>query len=376
MPPPPLFAHTIVSSAPARRAASRPPMSCRSASSPVSRKVGPPVPIAAPSADDAVPSIPFAPRFDRKRSRFAARRHERLHVADRHRGGDPDRRVVGRRLDGRHPGARLEVVGRGGQRPRHEVVGAAPLAEPFLVRLRDCAIAAHSGPGAACTIVSAVGSARATSRAGRPRAVPSPRATRAAASTWACRRSAARAPAGAPPPTRRCAAARRSARSRASGRAGPQRRPDSGSASTGQPVAAASAATGSAGVPAPHTIAPRFVPDIRAAIGAASGGSDAGVYTWTHGPPSGRPSQSEGSSSSRTGASGSRSGKLRCTTPGRPPRAVCQARQPSARWWMAESRPADGCPPPRTTWRTSRTASPGRSPGRRRCRAARAAGRR
>ena len=48
-----------------------------------------------------------------------------------------------------------------------------------------------------------------------------------------------------------------------------------------------------------------------------------------------RPSQSAASSSSGAGASGSRSGKFRCTGPGRPPRAVHQARQASARWWIA-----------------------------------------
>ncbi len=68
--PPPLFAQTIVSSAPAREAASRPPMSCSTASSPVSSHPRPPAASAAPAADDTTPSIPLAPRFARKRIGF------------------------------------------------------------------------------------------------------------------------------------------------------------------------------------------------------------------------------------------------------------------------------------------------------------------
>ena len=42
MPPPPLFTHTTWMSAPARPAASRPPASCTSATSPISTQVGAP----------------------------------------------------------------------------------------------------------------------------------------------------------------------------------------------------------------------------------------------------------------------------------------------------------------------------------------------
>ena len=67
MPPPPLFTHTTCRSAPARAAASRPPTSCTSATSPISTHVGAPVASAAPAAEATTPSMPLAPRLARKR---------------------------------------------------------------------------------------------------------------------------------------------------------------------------------------------------------------------------------------------------------------------------------------------------------------------
>ena len=58
-------------------------------------------------------------------------------------------------------------------------------------------------------------------------------------------------------------------------------------------------------------------------------GARGGASRLTHGRPPGRPPSSAGSGSDRT--SGSRSGKLRCTGPGRPSSAVQYARQASAR---------------------------------------------
>src|SRR5215218_1162302 len=68
IPPPPLLTHTMCRSAPAREAAIKPPMSCSSAISPISSQVGAPVASAAPAAEETTPSIPLAPRLDRKRS--------------------------------------------------------------------------------------------------------------------------------------------------------------------------------------------------------------------------------------------------------------------------------------------------------------------
>ena len=67
IPPPSLLSKTIVSRRSRRRAASRPPMSCASATSPMSRTTGPRPAAAAPKALDTVPSIPLAPRLQSTR---------------------------------------------------------------------------------------------------------------------------------------------------------------------------------------------------------------------------------------------------------------------------------------------------------------------
>ena len=106
-----------------------------------------------------------------------------------------------------------------------------------------------------------------------------------------------------------------------------------GSASTAQPVSAASRAAGSATSSAtgPHTIAPRGLSAMRSASAWTSVPSGALECAGrrVHGLPSGRPSQSAASKpSSGTGASGSRRPKFRWTGPWA---AVWNARQASAR---------------------------------------------
>ena len=67
IPPPSLLSSTIVSFSPSRAAASSPPMSWASATSPISSTTGPSPAAAAPNADETVPSIPLAPRLESTR---------------------------------------------------------------------------------------------------------------------------------------------------------------------------------------------------------------------------------------------------------------------------------------------------------------------
>ena len=67
MPPPSLLSRTITSGRPSRRAASSPPMSWASATSPISSTVGPGPAAATPNAVETVPSIPLAPRLESTR---------------------------------------------------------------------------------------------------------------------------------------------------------------------------------------------------------------------------------------------------------------------------------------------------------------------
>ncbi len=95
MPPPPLSSSTIVSFSPRRRAASRPPMSCASATSPISSTTGPLARggRAEGRGDGAVDAVGAAVAQHARRVR--AHRPERLDVAHRHRGGDEQRRLRG-----------------------------------------------------------------------------------------------------------------------------------------------------------------------------------------------------------------------------------------------------------------------------------------
>ena len=131
--PPPLFAHTIVSSAPAREAASRPPMSCSTASSPVSSQARPArgERCARGRRHHAVDPVRAAVREEADRVGEAG--EEALDVADRHRRADPHGRCIGQRRRERGPDLRLERVRHVRQRGRDELVGRAPLLEPARV---------------------------------------------------------------------------------------------------------------------------------------------------------------------------------------------------------------------------------------------------
>ena len=151
MPPPPLFTHTTVRSTPARRAASRPPTSWTSATSPVSTNVGRPDPMrrAGRRRHHAVDAVGAAPGEEAQR--LGRCREERLHVADRHRVAEPHERVVRqRRLEGGGDPA-LERLGHGGQRGWHERVGAPPGLDPGAgpASPGSAASASSSGPGGA-----------------------------------------------------------------------------------------------------------------------------------------------------------------------------------------------------------------------------------
>ena len=95
MPPPSLSTSTIVSARPRRLAASSPPRSWASATSPISSATGPSLAAAAPNAAETVPSIPLAPRWASTRGGSARAGHEGLDVAHGHRRGDEQRGVVG-----------------------------------------------------------------------------------------------------------------------------------------------------------------------------------------------------------------------------------------------------------------------------------------
>ena len=86
------------------------------------------VAIAAPSADETTPSIPFAPRLARKRSALRRLREVGLDVADRHRRADPDERLVGQLRLERGEDLALEVVGR--RLDRRPAPSRRPLRQP------------------------------------------------------------------------------------------------------------------------------------------------------------------------------------------------------------------------------------------------------
>ena len=153
-----------------------------------------------------------------------------------------------------------------------------------------------------------------------------PPATGPAPSRPAGARAGARPSACAPRRSRRGGAGRRT---RPPSTGAGSRQPDRGSASTGQPAAAASACTASGSpAPAPATITPRCWS--RPAASASSWSrSSAGrpLTAWYHGRPSGRP----GGRSPASPTSGSRKGRLRWTGPGHGPAASASARDTSDR---------------------------------------------
>ena len=322
IPPPSLLSSTIVSASPSRRAASRPPMSCASATSPISSTTGPSPAAAAPNAVETVPSIPFAPRFASTRGAVVARGDELLDVADRHRGGDEQRRV-GRQPLGelaRPPAARTAHC-----RARRVIAAAARASAPRHDASQPSSTAASAAGRRAASGRGRRSAARrprrgpARRRRGRSRSAPrrGPPATRAAASRSADRRRGARTGAGGRTRSPRRAAAGRSARSRpARGGRRTAGRPAAGSR-RGQRTRPAARASFAVALVAPgddHHASER----VRAARRQTCAGA---VRTSTYGPlvvtAASRPR-----AAARSSTSGSRSGKFRCTGPGGPSTAV------------------------------------------------------
>ena len=126
MPPPSLSISTITSFRPRRDAAISPPMSCASATSPISSTVSPRTGRGHAERGRDRPVDPVRAAVGEHAERRLAGREERLDVADRHRGGDDERRL-GRQQRaelGRH--ARLVQPRRPdhlGDRPRGGPVG-------------------------------------------------------------------------------------------------------------------------------------------------------------------------------------------------------------------------------------------------------------
>src|SRR6266540_22355 len=115
--------------------------------------------------------------------------------------------------------------------------------------------------------------------------------------------------------------------------AGPRRAPDSGSASTGQPAAAANASTAAGRRPAPQptTSSPRWLARTasRSAPISAGAGRRLGRAASVHGAPSGRPGA--GAPASGSGSSGSAKARFRWTGPAGGPIAAAHA-------WLASDR--------------------------------------
>ena len=72
MPPPSLSMTTMRTGVETSRSAARPPRSCSRPRSPVTIVVGRPLAAAAPIPDEIRPSMPLAPRLQRKRTSAAA----------------------------------------------------------------------------------------------------------------------------------------------------------------------------------------------------------------------------------------------------------------------------------------------------------------
>ena len=94
MPPPSLSMTTMRTGVETSRRAARPPMSWSRPRSPVTIVVGRPLAWAAPIPEETRPSMPLAPRLQRKRASVVGRRQEGLLVADRHARGGVDEVAV------------------------------------------------------------------------------------------------------------------------------------------------------------------------------------------------------------------------------------------------------------------------------------------
>ena len=332
---------------------------------------GPGAAAATPNAVETVPSMPFAPRLDEHARRVRAGGEERLDVADRHRGGDDERRL-GRQAHAQLGGdARLAELGpraeHAGDRAGRGAVGRR--STPPASRGRAaCAAAARRAPRA--TARGSAGSSVATAPAGSCHAFsgsnaicsvslaepgeplaqrlggrqvadaqhelgPPRRAERGIAQQRVVVRDRGRAAARA---RRRLGQQRHARRAR---RTRPARRRAAGRAPRGR---RRRAARGRRSELAGERVDERGVRPRRVRPGRV-----------THGRPPARPpppGSSAGSGASST--SGSRSEKFRCTGPGRPSSAVQNARQASWRsqrtrsgvaGWSSTSRNHFAAPP-------------------------------
>ena len=349
IPPPSLSISTITSFAPEREAASSPPTSWASATSPISSTAGPGDAAATPNAVETVPSMPFAPRFDSTRN--GSGRTGKNVSTSRIGIEEATTSVASARQPGarapRPPAARSAPPARRRRRsrppppgrPRCQSSSQARSPPRDLLRQR----LERRSRGSAATTVPTAPAGSCQARLGverRPAARRATPATRAAAWTSAGRRPAARAPARAPPPTRPSAAARRSAPPppgpgarrtagrRAAGarplaRTPPATRPAAGRAPSARPRSPRAAARAAR----PRAREQRVARLARACRGRV-----------THGRPPSRPGAISASGSPpASGTSGSRSAKFRCTGPGRPSTAVQNARQAS---WRSQRRRA------------------------------------
>ena len=181
---------------PARRAASSPPMSCSSASSPISTSAGAPVASAAPAAEATHAVDPVGAAVGEEADPLGRRREEGLDVADRHRGADPDQRALGQaglergadlgleRVAAPRPGraatsasAARQASSQPGRAPRRASPARPPGRRRWAPRRRAAALGATRGlvPGRVRV---------------EHHLLARRRARRAGAWTWACRRRA------------------------------------------------------------------------------------------------------------------------------------------------------------------------------------------
>ena len=222
IPPPPLSTSTIVSFSSRRAAASRPPMSWASATSPISSTTGPSAFAAAPNALETIPSIPFAPRLQSTRG-GSSRAGQKVSIS---RTGIEEATnsvaVVGQQRAELRGDRRLAELLAGTERAenrlRRLLVGGAPAGQPVRIRggLRRCR--ARRGRRPAPARATRSGSTPGPARRPRGRAPPAgsrrgPRATCAAAWRRAGRRRESRDRGRRRRRTHRRAAARRSGRS-------------------------------------------------------------------------------------------------------------------------------------------------------------------
>ena len=363
-PPPPLSMQTISSCDPGAARGQQPAdvvpqRDARRSAASRQRRVA----SAAPSAEDTTPSIPLAPRLARKRMRLSDCGEAGLDVADRHRGADPDERLVGQLAleRGDQPWARTSS-GDSASAAGHELRPrrARSSSQPG----RGCALRISTADASASS-VGAAAEARISSapprrlvparRAGRSAPAGGPRARRAAASRWACRPRAARA-AGALRGREPLGAQQHVvvgdhvravvlAAAHARGRLGQQRPARRG----GEPRGRLGELLG--GRAADDRPARGGRDPLRERVDVVGVRGARVLAQLRPGPAArrGRPSR-RAAGSSGSGASGSRSGKFRCTGPGRPPRGGPLRAAARARGGGPPCRArARGCRPPRTT---------------------------